>query len=272
MNNILNYTIPMTSITIQGVIWAIVIAIVGYIVIKVFEAIFKKSLMKIGVPDLVSGVLTKLIVALLYVVLVLAIAAALGFNTGSIVIGLSAIFAFVLGFGLQDTMNNLAAGVWIVVTRAFSKGDLITVAGYTGAVEEVGILTTVLKQPDNAIITIPNRSVWGSAIVNYTKMPIRRVTLNIGVAYGTDLDNAVKVALDTVKEVEGVLENPSPQVVVSELADSSVNLQIRAWVNKENFAAVKEAIMKSIYRRFNEEGIEIPFPQLDVHVRDMPNA
>jgi len=270
--NILSKTIPMTSITVSGLIWAVVIAVVGYIVIKIFERIFKKSLGKMGVPELVAGVLTKLMVAILYVVLILAVAAALGFNTGSIIIGLSAIFALILGFGLQDTMNNLAAGVWIVVSRAFSKGDVITVSGYTGAVEEVGILTTVLKQPDNTVITIPNRSVWGSAIVNYTKMPTRRVTVNIGVAYGTDLDKAVKIALDTVKQVEGVLETPDPQVVVAELADSSVNLQIRAWVKKEEFFAVKQAIMKAIYAKYNEEGIEIPFPQLDVHVRDMPKA
>ncbi|MCE4614455.1 MAG: mechanosensitive ion channel family protein [Desulfurococcales archaeon] len=270
--SILQSTIPMTSITVQGLIWGIVIAVVGYIVIKILEAIFKKSLGKMGVPELVARVLTKLIVAILYVVLVLAVAAALGFNTGSIIIGLSAIFALILGFGLQDTMNNLAAGVWIVVSRAFSKGDVVTVSGHTGAVEEVGILTTVLKQPDNTVVTIPNRSVWGSAIVNYTRMPTRRVTLNIGVAYGTDLDKAVKIALDTINQIDGVLETPPPQVVVAELADSSVNLQIRAWARKEDFFTVKEAIMKAIYAKYNEERIEIPFPQLDVHVRDMPKA
>ncbi|MCE4605710.1 MAG: mechanosensitive ion channel family protein [Desulfurococcales archaeon] len=270
--NILTKTIPMTSITVSGLIWAVVIAVAGYIVIKIFERIFRESLGKMGVPELVAGVLTKLITAILYVVLILAVAAALGFNTGSIIIGLSAIFALILGFGLQDTMNNLAAGVWIVVSRAFSKGDVITVSGYTGAVEEVGILTTVLKQPDNTVITIPNRSVWGSAIVNYTKMPTRRITVDVGVAYGTDLDKAVKIALDTVKQVEGVLDTPDPQVVVAELADSSVNLQIRAWARKDDFFTVKEAIIKAVYAKYNEEEIEIPFPQLDVHVRDMPES
>ena len=272
LSSILTWTIPLTSITIGNLVWAIVIAIVGYIIIKSFEQVFRKSLIRIGAPELVAGVLTRLTVVLLYVVLILAVAAALGFNTGSVVVGLSAIIGLILGFGLQDTMNNLAAGVWIAVSRAFSKGDLVSVSGYTGIVDDVGILSTVLKQPDNTVITIPNRNVWGSPIVNYTKMPIRRVTLNVGVAYGTDLDKAVKITLETVSSVDGVLSDPPAQVVVSELADSSVNLQVRAWVKKEDFASVKESIIKAIYKKLSEEGIEIPFPQLDVHVRDMPSS
>ncbi len=272
MSGILTWTIPLTSITIGNLVWAIVIAVVGYIIIKLFEQVFRKSLIRIGAPELVAGVLTRLTVVLLYVVLILAVAAALGFSTGSVVVGLSAIIGLILGFGLQDTMNNLAAGVWIAVSRAFSKGDLVSVSGYTGIVDDVGILSTVLKQPDNTVVTIPNRNVWGSPIVNYTKMPIRRVTLNVGVAYGTDLDKAVKIALETVSSIDGVLNDPPAQVIVSELADSSVNLQVRAWVKKEDFGRVKESIMKAIYNKFGDEGIEIPFPQLDVHVRDMPGT
>ena len=272
MSGILTWTIPLTSITLGNLVWATAVAVIGYVIIKVFEQAFKRSLIRIGAPELVAGILTRLTIVVLYVVLILAVAAALGFNTGSVVIGLSAIIGLILGFGLQDTMNNLAAGVWIAVSRAFSKGDLVHVSGYTGLVEDVGILSTVLKQPDNTVITIPNRNVWGSPIVNYTKMPIRRVTLNVGVAYGTDLDKAVKIALETVSSIDGVLSDPPAQVVVSELADSSVNLQVRAWVKKEDFASVKESIMKAIYKRFGEEGIEIPFPQLDVHVRDMPSS
>jgi small conductance mechanosensitive channel len=272
LTDVLTWTIPLTSITLGNLIWATVIAVIGYVIIKSFEQLFRKSLIRIGAPELVASVLTRLTIVLFYVVLILAVAAALGFNTGSVVVGLSAIIGLILGFGLQDTMNNLAAGVWIAVSRAFSKGDLVSVSGYTGVVDDVGILSTILKQPDNTVITIPNRNVWGSPIVNYTKMPIRRVTLNIGVAYGTDLDKAVKVALETVTGIEGVLNDPPAQVVVSELADSSVNLQIRAWVKKQDFAAVKESILKSVYKRFGEEGIEIPYPQLDVHVRDMPGA
>ncbi len=266
----LSRTIPLTSIKVESLLWAIVIAVVGYVIIKTVIQVLRSSLTRIGVPELAAGVLARLVEVLLYAALVLAVAATLGYNTGSLVLGLSAIIGLVLGFGLQDTINNLAAGVWLAASRAFSKGDVVEVAGYKGVVEDVGILSTVLKTPENNVIMVPNKSVWGSAIVNYTKMPVKRISVDVGVAYGTDLDKAVKTALDVIRSIEGVLSDPEPQVIVTELADSSVNLQLRAWARREDYWAVREAIIKAVYRRFNEEGIEIPFPQLDVHVREFP--
>ena len=270
--SLLAKTIPFTPFTIQQVIWAIVVAVVGYIIISWISSLFRKSLSKAGLPDLVADVFTKLLKVFLYVALILAVVRALGIQTGSVVLGLSAVIGLILGFGLQDTLNNLAAGVWIAVTRPFDKGDFIQVAGHSGTVTEVGVLSTVLTRPDNEVVMIPNRQVWGAPIVNYTRNPIRRINLSVGVAYGTDLDRAVRVALETVKSIEGVLKDPAPQVVVAELADSSINLAVRAWAKKEDYWTVRERIMKAIYNAFNREGIEIPFPQLDVHIRDMPGS
>ncbi|MEB3760615.1 MAG: mechanosensitive ion channel [Desulfurococcales archaeon] len=271
LGDILSNTIPGTSITVGGLIWALIVLIVGYIVVVSFLAIFKRSLSKIGLPPLVAGVLTRLVSVILYLALVLAAASAAGFNTGSVVLGLSAVIGLILGFGLQDTINNLAAGVWIAVTRPFDKGDLVEVGGYLGTIKDVGILSTIIIRPNNEVVLLPNKSVWGSPIVNYTRNPTRRITLDVGVAYGTDLDKAVKIALEAVKNVDGVLEDPAPQVVITELADSSVNLQVRVWVKKEDYGRVKPEIIKAIYNAFNEAGIEIPYPQLDVHIRDMPD-
>ncbi len=271
LGDILSNTIPGTSITVGGLIWALIVLIVGYIVVVSFLAIFKRSLSKIGLPPLVAGVLTRLVSVILYLALVLAAASAAGFNTGSVVLGLSAVIGLILGFGLQDTINNLAAGVWIAVTRPFDKGDLVEVGGYLGTIKDVGILSTIIIRPNNEVVLLPNKSVWGSPIVNYTRNPTRRITLDVGVAYGTDLDKAVKIALEAVKNIDGVLEDPAPQVVITELADSSVNLQVRVWVKKEDYGRVKPEIIKAIYNAFNEAGIEIPYPQLDVHIRDMPD-
>ncbi len=270
MMDLLSRTLPLTSIKVESLLWAIVIAVVGYVIVKTVIQVLRSSLTRIGVPELAAGVLARLVEVLLYAALVLAVAATLGYNTGSLVLGLSAIIGLVLGFGLQDTINNLAAGVWLAASQAFSKGDVVEVAGYKGVVEDVGILSTVLKTPENNVIMVPNKSVWGSAIVNYTKMPVKRISVDVGVAYGTDLDKAVKTALDVIRSIEGVLSDPEPQVIVTELADSSVNLQLRAWARREDYWAVREAIIKAVYRRFNEEDIEIPFPQLDVHVREFP--
>ncbi|MCE4609418.1 MAG: mechanosensitive ion channel family protein [Desulfurococcales archaeon] len=270
LGDILSNTIPGTSITIGGLLWALVILVVGYIIVVSFLAIFKRSLSRLGLPPLVAGVLTRLVSVILYLALVLAAASAAGFNTGSVVLGLSAVIGLILGFGLQDTINNLAAGVWIAVTRPFDKGDLVEVGGYLGTIKDVGILSTVIVRPNNEVVLLPNKSVWGSPIVNYTRNPTRRITLDVGVAYGTDLDKAVKIALEAVKNVDGVLEDPAPQVVITELADSSVNLQVRVWVKKEDYGQVKPEIIKAVYNAFNAAGIEIPYPQLDVHIREMP--
>ncbi|MCE4617380.1 MAG: mechanosensitive ion channel family protein [Desulfurococcales archaeon] len=267
LNDILGQQIPLTSITLGNVLWAVIIAIVGYIIIVVVRAVFRKTTSTIGLPPLVSGIIEKFLAAILYTSLILAIAGALGFSTGSIILGLSAVIGLILGFGLQDALNNLAAGVMIAVSRPFERGDLVSIAGHIGVVEEVGILSTVITKFDNEIAIIPNRNVWGSVIVNYTKNPIRRISFTVGVAYGTDLDYAIKTALETVKCIDGVLEDPAPQVVVTELADSSVNLSIRLWAKKEDYGRVREEAIKRIYRVFAEKNIEIPFPQLEVHLK-----
>ncbi len=272
MQGLLSTQIPFTPFTVQQVLWSAITLIIGFIVSAWAAGVFKRSLLKTGAPELVADVFAKLLKTLLYVAVVLLAVRALGIGTGSVVVGLSAVIGLILGFGLQDTMNNLAAGVWIAVTRPFNKGDYVEVAGYSGSVTEVGILSTVLTRPDNEVVLIPNRSVWGQPIVNYTRNPIRRVNLQVGVSYGTDLGRAVRTALEVVKSVPGVLENPAPQVVVAELGDSSVNLAVRAWARKEDYWAVREKIIRGIYERFMEEGIEIPYPQLDVHIRDMPGT
>lgn len=146
----------------------------------------------------------------------------------------------------------------------------MAVAGYSGIIEGIGVMSTVLKTFDNVVITIPNKNVWGAPIVNYTREPVRRITLDVGVAYGTNLYEAINVAMKVIKSHPKVLSQPEPAVVVTELADCSVNLQLRVWVKKEDYGATKADLVKAIYEEFSRNGIEIPFPQLDVHIRDMP--
>jgi len=264
----LNQQIPFMPFTWLQLLWAVIILLVGLIVVRILTSLTRRSLEKLGLPPLAAGVLARLASALYYAILFLAVASALGFGTGSIILGLSAIIGLILGFGLQDTVSNLAAGVWIAATRPFDKGDLVEVAGYM--VEDVGILSTTLNRPDNEVVLIPNKTIWGTPLINYTRKPLRRISFTVGVAYGTDLDQAVKVALDAIRSVEGVLENPPPSVVITELGDSSINLSVRAWVKKEDYLAVRPKLIKAIYEAYNKAGIEIPFPQLDVHIRDMP--
>lgn len=266
----LDKPLPYVGITPIQIITALVVLVVGYIMAKIVVRIFKKGLKKTKLPELVVEFLARFLSALLYVAVILLAVRALGIEVGSIVLGLSAVIGLILGFGMQDTLTNLAAGVWIAALRPIDIGEVVEVAGKVGKVNAVGIMSTELLTPDNVFITVPNKLVWGNVITNYTRMPTRRVDVNVGVAYGTDLDKAIKVAMDLMQNHPKVLKDPEPSVVITELADSSINLQLRAWAKTEDYWAVKGDLTKGIYNAYMKEGIEIPFPQMDVHIKEMP--
>ncbi|WP_456421852.1 mechanosensitive ion channel family protein [Thermococcus sp.] len=264
----LNEPLPYVGFTAMQLITAVAVLVVGWIAVKVVVASFKRGLKKTNLPELVVEFLSRFLSALLYVAVLLLAIRALGIGVGSVVLGLSAVIGLILGFGLQDTLTNLAAGVWIAALRPIDIGEVVEVAGKTGKVKAVGIMSTELLTPDNVLITVPNKLVWGSVITNYTRMPTRRVSVDVGVAYGTDLDRAIKLAMDLMKSHPKVLDDPEPSVVITALADSSINLQLRAWTKTEYYGTVKGDLTRGIYELYTKEGIEIPFPQLDVHLRN----
>ena len=262
--------LPYVGITPVQIATALVVLVVGWVATKVITSSFKRGLRKTKLPDLVVEFLGRFLSTLLYVVVILLAVRALGIGVGSVVIGLSAVMGLILGFGMQDTLTNLAAGVWIAALRPFDIGEVVEVAGKVGKVNAVGIMSTELLTPDNVLITIPNKLVWGSVITNYTRMPTRRVSVDVGVAYGTDLDRAVKIAMNLMKNHPKVLREPEPTVAITTLADSSINLQLRAWAKTEDYWTVKGDLTRGIYEAYTREGIEIPFPQMDVHIKEMP--
>jgi small conductance mechanosensitive channel len=269
-DSILAYTIPFTSITFFDIIVFIVSLIIGVYVVKILCRIIEKMLEKAKTPPLVSGLVVSLIKAIGYIIVVLSVLPIIGIDTSTVGLGLSAILAFILGFGLQDTWSNMAAGIWLSVIKPFDIGDYIEAAGYSGIVERIGIMSTLLRTFDNVVINIPNKNIWGSPIVNYTRKDTRRIDLTIGVGYNTDLDKAITLLLDIAKNHERILNDPEPQVVVTELADSSINLQLRAWVKTSDYGGTRAELLKKIYEEFVRNNIEIPYPQLDIHIRDMP--
>ncbi|MGP8321825.1 MAG: mechanosensitive ion channel family protein [Methanosarcinaceae archaeon] len=263
----LGQKIPYMDITIFQVLTAIIILIIGLISTKVITFAFKKQLRNTKLPDIVVEFLARFLSSLLYVIVILLSVRSVGIEVGSIVVGLSAVIGLILGFGLQDTMTNILSGIWLTALRPINKGDVIATNGETGTVDAVGMMATEILSFDNKFITIPNRLVWGSVIVNYTRMPTRRVDVDVGVSYGTDLDTAISIAMDTMKKHSLVLGDPEFVVVVKELADSSVNLQLRAWSKTADYWIVKGELTKGIFEAFNREGINIPFPQMDVHLK-----
>ena len=263
-------TIPFADITLEKIVFAAIVAVIGWIVVKVLITFFRRVLSRASrLPVLVVEFLVRFFSVLLYVILLLLVIAAIGVDVSSVVLGLSAVIGLILGFGLQDTITNLAAGVWLAALRPIDKGEFVEIKGISGTVSAVGIMSTELLKPDNTYITIPNSLVWGNPVINSTRMETRRVEVRVRVAYDSDLNLAIRVATDLMNAHEKVLPSPKPVVIVTELGDSSVNLALRAWTNTSNLWGVQWDLNRDIVRAFKEAGIVIPFPQMDVHLDRM---
>jgi small conductance mechanosensitive channel len=173
---------------------------------------------------------------------------------------------FVIAFALQNSLSNFASGILMLVYRPFDIGDVIKVAGVIGKVESMNLLSTQLRTPDNQLVVVPNNSVWGDVITNITGITQRRVDLVFGIGYGDDADKAQKILEGIVNGHELVLKEPEAIVKLHELADSSVNFICRPWVKPEDYWNVYWDITRDVKRRFDAEGVSIPFPQRDVHI------
>ena len=173
---------------------------------------------------------------------------------------------FILGFALQGTLSNFAAGIMILIYRPYDVGDLVDVAGTFGKVDAMTIVSTTLRKPDNQKVVVPNNMIWGDIITNITGTSKRRVDLVFGIGYGDDIAKAQKILEDILANHEAVLKDPEPAVKVHELADSAVNFVVRPWVETDNYWDVYWDITRAVKERFDAEGISIPFPQSDVHL------
>jgi small conductance mechanosensitive channel len=175
------------------------------------------------------------------------------------------------GLALQGSLANFASGVLIIMFRPFKKGDAVDGGGVFGIVEEITILTTVLRSPDNKSIIVPNSQVMGGAITNFSTKPTRRVDLVIGCGYDDDLKKVRSVLEEILDNDERILKDPAYTIGLSELGDSSVNFVVRPWVNAADYWGVNFDTQESVFNRFGEEGISIPYPQTDVHLFPAPS-
>jgi small conductance mechanosensitive channel len=189
----------------------------------------------------------------------------LGINVGPLVAGIGAL-GFIVGFALQGTLGNFAAGMMILLHRPYDVGDVVNTAGITGVVQSMSLNTTTIKTFDNQIVVIPNGSIWGNNITNVTGSDTRRVDMTFGIGYGDDQAKAQRILESIVNAHALVLKDPAPTVKLHELGDSSVNFVCRPWTQTANYWTVYWDITRSVKERFDAEGISIPFPQRDVHV------
>jgi small conductance mechanosensitive channel len=201
--------------------------------------------------------------AILFIGLLIALAQ-LGVSLGPVLAGLG-IAGFIVGFALQDTLSNFASGLLILIYRPFDVGDYVTAGGVAGRVSNMSLVNTTFKTPDNETLIVPNNKVWQDVIKNTTAQLTRRVDLTFGISYDDDIDKAKEILLDAAKNYPAVLGEPPTDVRVNELADSSVNLLLRPWVNTSDYWDTYWDLIEIVKKRFDAEGITIPFPQRDVH-------
>jgi len=254
-------------ITTYGIkiIGAIIILILGRIAAGIGRKIVKRILEKSKTDPAIVSFVGSMIYFLILIFAVLAALAKFGIQTASFVAILGAA-GFAVGFALQGSLANFAAGVLILVLRPFKIGDFIDGAGVAGTVKDIQLFTTVLATPDNVKIMVPNGKLFGDTIKNISAFDTRRVDLVIGIGYTSDIQKAYDVMMNLIKEDTRILSDPPATIAVSELADSSVNFVVRPWVKKEDYWGVKFDLTRKIKEAFDENGIEIPFPQQVVHM------
>ncbi len=189
----------------------------------------------------------------------------IGVSVGPLVAGLG-IAGFVVGFALQDTLGNFAAGVMVLLYRPFDVGDFIKAAGVDGTVESMTLVSTTLKTPDNQQIIVPNGKIWGDVITNVTAKQTRRIDLTFGIGYSDDIDQAMRVLRNVVEGHELILPDPEVNIQVHSLGDSSVNLICRPWAKTVDYWTVYWDLQRQVKQRFDAEDISIPFPQRNVHL------
>jgi len=248
------------------IVAALAIFIIGKMVIKRITAVTKHLMIKANVDTTIVEFAESLIYFILLLVVVLASLNTLGINTTSFI----AIFGaagLAIGLALQGSLANVGAAVLIIIFRPFKVGDFITAGGATGTVEDVNMFSTIIAPLDNRTIIVPNASIIGGNIINYSMKDKRRVDHVFGIGYDDDLKLAKETLLQIMRDDERVLADPEPFVGVGELGDNSVNFTFRAWVDTADYWGVHFDMLEKVKLTFDEKGISIPYPQLDVHTK-----
>lgn len=244
---------------------AVVVWVIGLWIIKAIRRAFKNVMNNSKLDASLKPFLLSMAGILLKVMLVISVLSMLGIEMTSFVAILGAA-GLAVGLALSGTLQNFAGGVMILIFKPYKVGDYVEASGYSGTVNAIQIFNTVLKTPDNKTIIIPNGGLSTSSITNYSTEEKRRVDWTIGVGYGDDLDAARTVIKRLCDEDQRILKDPEVFIAVSELADSAVNFTVRAWVKASDYWAVYFRMNEEVYKTFNKEGLNIPFPQMDVHL------
>ena len=260
-------------ITVFGV--KILAAVAVFIIGRWIAKLVRRGVNKVMKNRSVDPTIGKFVANLTYISLltffVLAALSLLGIQTTSFIAVIGAA-GLAIGLALQGSLANFAAGFLLIIFRPFKVGDYIEGGGVAGTVEAIQLFTTQLATPDNKTIIVPNSKITGDNIVNYSTKGTRRVDMVFGIGYGDDIDKARNIITEILSQDERILQDPPMKIAVSELADSSVNFIARPWVNAADYWNVYFEITEKVKKRFDAEGVSIPYPQRDVHVYEHREA
>ncbi len=255
------------SLVLYGpeVVGSIVVLLIGLWVIKVITTSARKLMMKKKIDHSLIPFLISTINISLKTLLVITVMSMLGIAMTSFIAILGAA-GLAIGMALSGTLQNLAGGVMILIFKPFKLGDFIEAQGYAGVVKEIQIFNTLITTPDNKLIIIPNGGLSTSSMVNYSTEPTRRVDFSFSISYSDSIDLAKEVIMAEIEKNKMILNQPAPFIAVGMLADSSVNLVVRVWVDTPNYWNVNFAMLEGVKKAFDSNKITIPFPQTEVHI------
>ncbi len=247
---------------------AIAIFIIGKWLVRKITNVIVSILKKVkGIDKTLVKFLENIIYYVLMIVVILTALSKLGIETTSFLAILGAA-GLAIGLALKDSLGNFASGIMLIMFKPFKVGDFVTVAGVSGTVNEISIFSSILTTGDNQKMIVPNGSIVAGTIINVNANPVRRVDLSVGIGYDDDIKKAKDVLTNILESNDKIIQEKGLTVAVSELADSSVNFVVRAWVNTPDYWTVKFALTEEVKTRFDKEGISIPYPQQDVHLHN----
>lgn len=245
---------------------AVIVFLLGRWIIKLVKKWMTNGLISRHTDPTVHSFLSNLVSVVLYFILIISIVGILGINTSSLV-ALLASAGLAVGMSLGGTLQNFAGGVLIIMFRPFKVGDFISSQGYEGTVNEIQIFNTHILTVDNKEVIIPNGSLATGVLTNFSKQGTRRVDWTFSIAYGDDYDKAKAVLRRLCDEDQRIQKTPEPFIELVKLNNSSVDITVRAWVEASNYWGVFFSMNEKVYKVFAQEGLNIPFPQMDVHVK-----
>ena len=265
MRTILDKFIEWCASTVGTIVWALIVWVIGKKILKALLKVLGKALDRSRLDEGVTKFMLSSSRFAGTVVLVIMIIDILGFDTTSFIAVLGSA-GIALGMSLQGSLANVAGGILILLFKPFAVGDYIVAGGYEGNVTTIDLLYTKLITIDNKMVTIPNGTLSNSSIVNVASQPQRRLDIQIGIGYSSDLKLAKRLLLDAMNKQAGVLTDKDIMVVVKSLDDSCVTLETRCWVMTSDYWNVRFALLEGYKETFDDNGIEIPFNQMDVHI------